>query len=525
MSVDFDAIVLGGGPNSLTAAATLAKAGLRVGLFAEREMLSGEASTEELIPGFRFNTGYLDGGLFEEEIIQDLNLADHGLRQLESQVSAFAPSLDGPAITLWRELERSQAAIAAHSAADAQAFARWQSMLARYAGQLSKMARLAPPSLNYKTPRHLWKWAGVALGMRRMGGAEMMNFLRVLPMSAKRLLDEQFQSDALKGLLSVPAISNLMQGPRAAGTAFMLMYQQMGGDAGGFRRSRVFEGGVGALSQALGKACEQAGVQIHMAAKLETIVVKGNRARGIRLANGESLSARVVLSGLEARRTFFDFVKPYRIEPRFMRRLRALKLKGSTASVHLALSATPEFPSTERDESLMGSIVICPSLDYAEKAYDAAKYERSSPQPVLEARIPSLLDSSLAPAGKQAMSMHFRYAPYHLREGDWDEQRDKLAETAIATLEAHAPGLRNLVLDSRVITPLDYERDYGLTEGSLSQGQMSLDQLLFMRPVPGFAAYRSPVDSLYLCGAAAHPGGGLSGLPGRNAARQVLQEL
>lgn len=520
MSRDFDAILIGGGHNGLVAAAYLAKAGLQVALFERRALLGGLAATEELLPGFHFNTGLPDAGSFSPEILRDLALDEHGLALIENPAIAFAPRQGGRALTLWRDTQRSAEEIAAFSKADAAAYADYLAQTQQFAVILKAMARLAPPSLRYKPLPLLLDWARVALKLRALGSRQMMEFLRVIPMGAKRYLDEHFENEALKGLLATESIAGLMQGPRAAGTAFMLLYQHSEAPGAIPRR------GMGALSQALAAAARSFGAEIHTSSEISRILAQDGRAIGVQLSAGETLSARVVLSGADPRRTLLGLVGAPALEPRIVRRLRALKLRGSTATIHLSLGALPDFPATDDDSlRLSGRIVLCPSLDYAERAYDDAKYGRFSRQPILITRIPSLLDPTLAPEGQHALSITFRYAPYHLRETDWEQARHPLADLAISTLEAYAPGLGKLVLDRKIITPLDYERDYGLSEGGLMQGQMSLDQLLLMRPIPGFAGYRSPLEGLYLCGAGAHPGGGVSGLPGRNAARQVLKEL
>ncbi len=361
--------------------------------------------------------------------------------------------------------------------------------------------------------------------MRRLGGKEMMEFIRLLPMGAKRLLDEHFENEELKGLLVVPAIKDLLQGPRAAGTAFNLMYQKMGSSNGSFRKAQTFKGGNGALLEALRKKCESQGIDFLMGKKGYKVRIKDYAATGVRLNNGEEISSKLVLSGLEARKTFLDFVGPTNLEPRFVQRLLNYKLRGSTASIHLALNGLPDFTSATNNDQLSGSIIICPSTDYAEKAFDAAKYGESSSHPVLEARIPSLLDAGLAPDGKHTMSIHYRYAPYDLRGESWDSKKKRISKTTLKLLEDYAPGFSDLVLDSVVIPPKDYEDEYDLTEGSMSQGQMGLDQLLLMRPVPGFSGYLSPVDALYLGSSSSHPGGRGSAMPGWNAADQIIREI
>jgi phytoene dehydrogenase-like protein len=520
----YNAIVIGGGHNGLTAAAWLAKQGRKVVLLESRAQFGGAASTEELFPGFHFNTGAPDVGLLSPHLIEALDLKRQGLEFIDSPVAAFAPQPDGRALTLWQDAKKNAQEIAAFSQQDADAYAEYMRQAGRFAGVLGQMAQLAPPGLKHYPTGLLLSWAKLALKLRMLGGKDMMEFLRVLPMSAQQWLNEHFESQSLKGLLAVPSVTGLMQGPRAAGTVFMLLYQQMNGMNGGYRSTGLLRGGTGALITILAKAARESGAELRTNAKVTCVLAQGGNVRGVELASGEVVEANMVLSSADPRSSFLGLLGGPQLEPRMMRRIRNIKLKGSTASVHLTLSALPAFTATNDPSRLSGAIVISPSLDYAEQAYDDAKHGRISAKPVLEVRIPSLLDAGLAPAGQHTMSIVFRYAPYQLAEGDWDGEREALGDIAIDTLAQYAPNLRSLILQRKVMTPLDYERDYGLAGGSILQGQMGLDQLLLMRPAPGFAGYRSPIDGLYLCGAGAHPGGGVTGLPGLNAARQAHKE-
>ena len=523
MKTDYDVIVIGGGHNGLVAAAWLAKAGRKVLVLERRNTLGGVAATEELIPGYHFNIGALDAGMLLPQVIDALNLKRHGLEFIENPVAAFDPNTG---LTLWRDIEKTQQELSKLSPKDAEAWPAYLKQTERFASLLTQMAGMQPFALKGSLPSLLLAWARLALRLRGLGSKDMMEFLRVLPMSAYQFLNQRFENAALKGLLSSVALTGLMQGPRAAGTAFMLLYQQIGGTSGGYRSSHAVRGGVGQLITALTKAAQAAGAEIRPGAAVQSLLTENGRITGVRLSDGGTIRAKVVLSSADPRTTFLVLLGAPELSPRFSRRFRNLKFQGSTASVHLALSGLPDFPKANGDaHRLSGSIVICPSIDYAERAHDDAKYGRSSENPILEVRIPSLLDPSLAPTGKHTMSIIFRFAPYRLRESDWDSQRERLGDVAVSTLAKYAPKIESLITDRRIITPLDYEKDYGLTEGSFSHGQMGLDQLLLMRPVPGFAGYRSPIDGLYLCGAGAHPGGGVTGASGLNAAKQAHKEL
>jgi phytoene dehydrogenase-like protein len=349
----------------------------------------------------------------------------------------------------------------------------------------------------------------------------MMELMRVLPMSAQTFLDEWFESDALKGAIGASSVIGLHLGPRAAGTNLMMLYQNLQG----FLASRFVVGGVGKLSEALAAAAREKGATIRTGAAVESILVEGDaepRAAGVRLAGGETVRAGTVVSNADPRRTLFGLLGPQHLEPEVMRQVRNIIYRGATAKVNLALEGLPAFIGADDPARLTGHIRVSPSLDYVEKAADAAKYGRISDALALDAVLPTLHDPALAPAGKHILAVTVQYAPYHLREGAWEAAQGPLAESVIDTLEQVAPGLRRQVLHCQVISPVEWEREYGLTEGSIHHGHMSLDQMLIMRPVPGWARYETPLKGLYLCGAGTHPGGGVTGAPGYNAARAVL---
>ncbi len=370
----------------------------------------------------------------------------------------------------------------------------------------------------------LLPWLKVGWKLRRSGQPDMMEFLRVLPLPVRDYLDSWFANKALKGVLSVPAVAGGMPGPYAAGTTLMMLYHQLGGMNGGYRTTRFVQGGVGQLSETLAAVARAYGAEIESGVRVDSVIMDDERARGVILANGDAVAAQMIISNADPRRTFFDLVGGAHLEPTFMREVANIRYRGMTASVNLALSDLPAFTAATSTEQLTGYITIAPTMEYIERAYDAAKYGRISPKLVLEANIPSLLDPTLAPEGHHVMSITVQYTPYHLAEGNWDDQREKLGDQVVDTLAQYAPELPGLVVQRHVTTPLDWERDFSLTEGQIFHGQMGLDQLLFMRPVPGYANYRTPFEGLYLCGAGTHPGGGISGLPGYNAAKAVLKD-
>ena len=524
MTQIYDAIIIGGGHNGLVTATYLAKAGLDVLLLERREVLGGAAATEQIFPDFRFDTGAPDAGLFRQELVQELELEKYGLEFLESDVAVFAPQPDGTALTLWQDIERSKREISRYSKVDAAKFASFTAKVRAMTGVLGEILELTPPDLTDLSPGEIWPWLQIGWKLRRSGREEMMEFLRVLPLSIRDYLDEWFESDALKGVLGLPAISGGLPGPFAAGTTLMFLYQQLGGMNGGYRSGRYVRGGLGNLSSALANAAQDHGVTIRSDAGVDDILLDQDRARGVVLGDGEAIGSQLVVSSLDPRRTFFKLVGGAHLMPNFIREVRNIRYRGTIAKVNLALSSLPNFTGAEDDQRLRGFIAISPSLEYLERAWDDAKYGQISARPVLELTIPTLLDSTLAPKENHVMSITMQYAPYHLREMDWNEQRERLGDVVIKTLSQYAPGLSDLILHRQVITPLDWEREYGLTEGCIFHGRMELDQLLFMRPLPGYARYRTPIENLYLCGAGTHPGGGVTGAPGYNAAREILKD-
>jgi phytoene dehydrogenase-like protein len=493
-----------------------------------REDVGGAAVTEEAFPGFKFETGAHRIGPLHPQIARELesSRAD-GPTLTPSDPSLFAPSGDGGGLMVWRDPERTVEALRRFSRVDADRWLDFTALIAKAARLLAWIYERPPPDPLASAPTDLVDLFRLAARVRRIGRRDMLEVLRILPMTVRELLDDWFETDLLKGALGAGAITGLFQGPMASGTAFMFLHQHAWAPRGAIRPLQNVRGGAGAFTRALAELARGAGAELRTAARVERIKTEDGRATGVILAGGEEIGASRVVSNADPRRTYLGLVEPLELEPTFLRHVRNLKYRGCCAKVNLALGELPKFKDApDGDAHMRGAFSISPSLEYLERAYDDAKYGAPSGRPVLDAVIPTLGDPSLAPPGKHVMSILVQYAPYHLKEKGWDAQRrEALGDAVIETLAAYAPNLPAAILHRQVLTPLDLEDMFGLTEGNIYHGEMTLDQVLFMRPVQGWSRYRTPIERLYLCGAGTHPGGGVTGAPGYNAAQVVLQDI
>ncbi len=490
-----------------------------------RAHAGGALSTEETFEGFKFDLGAHRLSRLHPPVVDDLKLASHGLDLLPCDPCVFAPSPDGGGLTLWRDPRRSAEAIRRFSTSDA---ARWPDFTdtVTLAGAFLESIYARPPIdfLDEGGPGAL-TIVGTALRLRRLGRRGMMQLLRMLPMTVTELMDDWFETDLLRGALGALGVTGMSQGPMAAGTAFAFLHQHASPEPAVRETLRV-RGGMGALAATLRAAAEAHGVEIRTGAWVERVLVEDGRAAGIVLVDGEEIRAGRIVSNADPRRTFLDLIDPICLEPGFLRSVRNIRFRGVCARVNLALEELPRFKGAPGgDGHLRGSITISPDLEYLERAFDDAKYGRLSRRPYLEASIPSLADPTLAPPGKHVMSILVQYAPYELSDGVWDEaMRDELGDRTVATLAEYAPNVPGAVLHRQVLTPPDIESEFGLTGGDIYHGQMTLDQVYFMRPIPGWARYQTPIAGLYLCGAGTHPGGGVTGIPGYHAAGTILSD-
>jgi len=520
-----DIIVIGAGHNGLVAAAYLAKAGRRVLVLEQREAIGGAAVTEEIFPGFRVSTVADGGGYLSPRVRRGLKI-DSRVETMPSEAVAFCPQPDGSQLTIWRDVGRSVDEIARFSRADAEAYPGFVELMTRIADVLGGLMEMTPPDLPEVGRQDLLAGLGLFGPLRRLGRKRIGELLRVLPMSVDDLLNEFFESPVVKAAIGASSVLNISWGPREAGTAFTLLGHWALGGTGLFRSASVVRGGMGALTEAIADAARGFGAEIRTGVRVENAIVREGRVAGAKLASGEEIEAGIVVSNADPRTTFHQLLEPRKLDASFMRHVRAIKYRGSAARIHLALRELPEFPALAGGDvaALRGPIQIAPSLDYVQRAFDCTKYGRPSERPYLDVLIPTLSDPGLAPEGRHILSITARYAPYALREGSWDSRRDSFADVVIDTLAEYMPGIREAILHRHVLTPTDLERRYGLPEGNPNHGEMTLDQFFHMRPIPGYARYRTPVAGMYLCGAGAHPGGGVTGLPGHNAAREILAD-
>lgn len=526
MSAPYDVIVVGAGSNGLVTAAYLARAGKRVLVLERRDRVGGGAVTEELISGYRFDTGDHRVARPYHSIVPDLGLGGLGLQLVPSDPSVFAPLPDGRSLMLGESAAATADSIRAFSPGDADRWAGFLRFTRTAAGFLASVFSVEPPAVPAPPMGDLRVLGRLGLGLRRLGRRDMEEVIRALPMSCLELLDEWFESEPLRGVLAGIAVQGGTHGPMAVGTGLNLLRRAAESGTGNPVALLRPRGGVGRWCEAVAAAAQAAGAEIRTGAEVRHILLRGGQTAGVVLADGTEIAADRVASSVGAGVTLLGLSDPDVLSPEFARALRAVRYRGATARVFLALGELPRFEDGSADGShLRGAISISPSLEYVERASDAAKYGAISSEPYLEAVIPSVSEPDLAPPGRHGMSVLVQYAPYHLRDGRWDvSTADSLAASVVNVLGRYAPNLPGAVEATHVLTPADMEERWSLAEGSVFQGEMTLDQFFFARPVAGWARYRTPVDGLYLCGAGAHPGGGVTGAPGYLAARRILAE-
>jgi phytoene dehydrogenase-like protein len=525
----YDVIVIGGGHNGLTNAAYLAKAGRKVLLLERRHVLGGAACTEEVFPGFKFSVCSYVVSLLRPEIIRDLDLPRHGLEILPLD-GTFTPMPNGD--HLWRVNDhgKTHREIARHSRVDAEAYDEFGKAMQAMCRFVKPILSMIPPDPATLNPRELMKLLFIGRRFQGMSSGDKYNQVQLMTMSAIDFLDQWFETDVLKATMSASGIIGTFLGVRSPGTAYVLLHHYMGEIDGAFRAWGFARGGTGAISNAIAGAAREAGAEIRTEAPIARIIVKNDarngRATGVVLANGDEIYADVVSSSVDPRLTFTKMIEPGHLPDEFMDGVKRYKFRGSSGKVNMALDGLPNFKCMPGvGAHLRGAMSISPSVEYMEKAYDDAKYGHWSSHPYIDMVIPTLTDTSLAPPGKHILSCFVQYAPYKLAPGlNWDTEKETFGDNVVNTIAQYAPNIKDIILHRQVVTPLDLEREWGLTEGNIFQGELSLEQLFFLRPVAGWAQFRSPIKNLYMCGSATHPGGGIMGAPGRLAALEILKD-
>jgi phytoene dehydrogenase-like protein len=527
MSPSYDLIVIGGGHNGLVTAAYLARAGLKVCVLERRDVLGGACVTEEVWPGFKVSTAAYVNSLLRPEIIRDLELKRHGFEMLPRSPSSFTPFPDGRSLLLGPDKQMTRREIAKFSAKDAEALPRYEAMLERVADFLEPTLTMTPPNPWSLRPSNLLQLARLGLAFVKLGH-DGQKAVEILTGAATPILDRWFESEQLKVTLATDAIIGAMASPSMPGTAYVLFHHVMG-ECDGVRGVWGYvRGGMGGISNAIAAAARERGAEIRTGAEVSRILVKNGAVRGVALADGTEIRAPRVASGVDANVTFLRLMDNGDLPADFLEAVRNIDYASASCKINLALSELPEFTALPGAPGPQhrGTIHISPTMEYIERAYDDAKYGRASAHPIIEATIPSALDDTLAPKGTYVMSMFTQYFPYKLAPGlSLAEEKEKYADRCIDLMNQYAPNFKRSVISRQILSPVDLEERFGLTGGNIMQGVMSLSSLSFMRPVPGYADYRTPVRGLYLCGAATHPGGGVMGACGYNAAREIRRDV
>ena len=530
-----DVIIIGAGHNGLVTAFYLAKAGLKPLVLERRPIVGGACVTEEIHPGFRCSILAGSAGPLLPQIVKDLQVERHGVEFINPAVRVFSPQLDAQSLCLYEDTRRTADELAKFSAHDAQKYSEFRDCFARIGRALRPLLSMTPPNIDNPTKSELWNLGKLGWGIRGLGKKDEYRLLRYGPMAVADLAAEWFETEALRATIAARGIFGAFAGPWSAGTSVPLLLQAAV-DGQAIAPAAFVRGGMGALTQALAKAATEAGAEIRTNANVVGIEVKDGRTVRVILESGEEVPAWTTVTDHDPGITLLELIDPGELDPGFRKMIQNYRAFGTVAKVNLALSALPRFGAFDKPEfagqqpadtteKLSGRIHIGPNIDYLERAFDAAKYGDFSPQPYMDIAIPSLTDPALAPAGAHVMTIHAQFAPYDLKDGNWDARREELGNVIVDALTDYAPNLKELIVARQVLTPLDLERTFGLRGGHIHHGEMSLDQLFAFRPVIGWAQYRTPIQGLYLCGAGTHPGGGVTGACGFNASREIIKDV
>jgi phytoene dehydrogenase-like protein len=520
-----DVVIIGGGHNGLVTAFYLAKAGLKPLVLERRPQTGGSAITEEFHPGFRGSILAHSAGPLREDVVRDMQLEKKGLRLIKPEVGVTALSPDGRALVLYSDVKKAAEEVSKFSAKDAAKYPEFQESLGKIGKVIGDVLATAPPDIDNPSNGDLWSMLKTGRAIRNLGKKDMYRLLRWGPMAAADLVAEYFETELLRAVIAARGIFGTFLGPWSAGSSLVLLLRAAS-DPHPAGSAWFAEGGMGAVTQAMTDSAKQAGAEIRSGVEVIEIRVKDGAATSVVLSTGEEVSASAIVSNADPKRTLLKLVDSTHLSPDFVMKLQHYRMPGTVAKVNLALSGLPTFTALEGNQAALSSrIHIGPEIDYLERAFDESKYGEFSKQPYLEVAIPSLTDPSLAPAGQHVMSVYMQYAPFKLKNGDWESQRRALGQTVVKTLAQYAPGLPQLILTHQIITPQDLADTYGLTGGHIFHGELALDQFFTMRPLLDWGRYKTPIDNLYLCGSGTHPGVGLTGGSGANAAKEILKGL
>jgi phytoene dehydrogenase-like protein len=531
MTQRFDAVIIGAGHNGLVTAGYLVRAGLRVAVLESRHVVGGGCVTEEIYPGFKYSVASYLSSLLQEKVIRDLEMEKFGYAVYPKDPAFFSPFPDGRSLVMYADMTKTCDEIRKFSPRDAEVYPKYEAYLDRLARFVEGLLLESPPELGGRSLDDLLALVRLGNRVRKMPREELAGHIRILSESVKDLLDRWFESDQLKVALATDGVIGTNGGPMSPGTAYILMHHVMGG-VGGVRGLWGFvKGGMGGITSALADFARSRDALIRTEAPVAAIRIQSGRATGVVLATGEEIDGKIVVSGVDPKRTFLTLVGEQHLPPEFTALVKAIRMEGVSMKINLALDGLPEFkcvPGPGVGLHHRTTIHICPSLEYIEKAYEESKYGRPSVKPMLEITIPTTYDSTLAPPGKHVMNIFLQYTPYSLAKDvapSWHSLKESYADRVMELIDEYAPGFQNRVLHRQVLSPLDLEEQFGLTGGNIFHGEMTVDQLYWMRPIPGWAKYRTPIGGLYLCGSGTHPGGGVMGAPGHNAAREILRDL
>jgi phytoene dehydrogenase-like protein len=522
MSRSYDVVVVGGGHNGLTTAAYLAKAGRSVLVLERRHILGGACVSEQIYPGFTYSVCSYVVSLLRPEVIHELGLAQHGLQIIPLEGS-FTPMENGDYLAFWPDEGDTREEIKRHSIRDADRYNEFDELMYEMAYAVKPILGMVPPDLVSPSLRDLGTLRDLAKHVKGLDKRKFHYLTKIMTMSAADFLEEWFETDVLRASIAINGIIGTMLGPQSPGTAYVLLHHYMGELDGAFTAWGSQKGGTGGVSEALASAARSFGAETRCSAPVDHVIVKNGRAQGVVLENGDEIEARIVVSGCDPRVTFEKLVSSRDLPDDLVSSIKKFKFRGSSGKVNLALDGLPEFTAAPDSSVLDGMAEISPTMEFMERAYDEAKYGWYSSRPYMDVVVPTVRDPSMAPPGKHVLSLFVQYANYDLEKSNWEDERENFGDVVVDTICEFAPNVRDMILHRQVLTPWDLEKEFGLTQGNIFHGELTLDQLFFMRPAVGWAQFRTPIRNYYQCGSGAHPGGGITGGPGRLAAREILR--